>query len=343
MFRICPNRECPDRLLTGAPPELEVTVIQCPACDTPLGDAPASPPLRQGQSIRATVGGFLRTIFSAKGAEDQRPIWKPPSVDKLLSVTRRATYQRAAETLGMSFAPADENLSKRAFYALLQRGAYRSGRDILQGEIARSEVILFADHYLIDGEYWHAQTVAAFRLHERRLPLFSMRQKSSVPWVGEFSEMHDITLGSHPEFSGRYFLRGKDEQAVRSLFSLGVLAFFSQEEGWSVEGGGQWLVIYRDGVQIAGEDLPQFLNDTARIADIFPTDLGPQHDDISYLPDWFYACPACGDGVAVETFECLTCGSVLGAEALPANSCPECGEDVAPKTSECSTCGLALD
>jgi hypothetical protein len=253
----------------------------------------------------------------------------------------------------MRFFPRDKNISRLAPLRLFQRGFNRGGSDILVGDRAGGEVLVFVYLYETSGGEGgpapyiqpHIQTVAAFRVPGRRLPQFSMRPEHLLHQIGELLGMQNIAFDSHPEFSTRYLLQGNDEGAIRACFGARILDLFAQEEGWCVEGCGEWLILYRDEVQVSGEDLPQFVEETTRIAALYPTGIDPQHPmpESSYFPDGFYPCPACGDGIAVETTECLTCGSVLDdGMSLSKNTCPGCGGAAPAEARECPACGLAL-
>ena len=200
MYRVCPNPECPDRLLTGKQQEFLNTISHCSACGVLLVDAATSQPETHSLSTREAIGRFLRAIFSGsrpQGCETcGRPVvsgarfcgecggvqdistskipTEPPSrrrpprlrsCSSHLSPRRTEAYQQAALNLGMSFVMEDEDLSERVLFALFQRGYGQSGRDLIKRDIAGSEVILFAYRYQTgaDAPTNYDQPVAAFR------------------------------------------------------------------------------------------------------------------------------------------------------------------------------------
>ena len=52
--------------------------------------------------------------------------------------------------------------------------------------------------------------------------------------------MQDINFERWPEFSKNYLLRGRNEEAVRTLFTDDILAYYNQTAGLSTEGNGEW-------------------------------------------------------------------------------------------------------
>lgn len=107
----------------------------------------------------------------------------------------------------------------------------------------------------------HRQTVAVFQLAGKTLPGFLLKPENLLHKIGSVFGYKDIDFEESPEFSRRYLLRGDDEKAVRSLFKPWVLSFFEQKPGWSVEGRGPWLVIYRQDKRLNPERFREFWNE----------------------------------------------------------------------------------
>ena len=55
----------------------------------------------------------------------------------------------------------------------------------------------------------------------------------------------EVAMPTHPPFDNQYLLRGRDEGALRQVFSDRVLTFFGQNPGWMVEGDGKRLLLNR--------------------------------------------------------------------------------------------------
>ena len=56
----------------------------------------------------------------------------------------------------------------------------------------------------------------------------------------------DIEFESNPPFSKSYFLRGKDETAIRLLFRSEVLSYFGQNPRLWIEGEKDTLIYHRN-------------------------------------------------------------------------------------------------
>ena len=102
-----------------------------------------------------------------------------------------------------------------------------------------------------------------------------MRPENFLHRIGDAFVLQDIDFATHPEFSKSYLLEGSDESTIRQLFSSHVLRFFSQEKAWSVEGTGEWLVVYTGAGLVPAEQLEQFLSMTSHISSLFSSPASP--------------------------------------------------------------------
>lgn len=82
----------------------------------------------------------------------------------------------------------------------------------------------------------------------------------------------DVGFEHQPGFSEVYCLRGQDEPAMRQLFQPALLARLQQAPGWHVEGHEDRLAVYRAGRLVKPEGLFGFVEETARVAQIFRGD-----------------------------------------------------------------------
>jgi hypothetical protein len=160
------------------------------------------------------------------------------------------TLRQASLRLGMKYFKKDESLKNEDFglVPLFQKGEAVEFRNVVRGQKDGVKVMLFQYCYLYTegGETEaHDQLVAVIGIPERRLPGFRMYPKKLSHKIGLSYGKYDINFQSYREFSNNYVLQGMPELAVRRLFDSEILQFFSKERGWFIEGGGDWLVIYK--------------------------------------------------------------------------------------------------
>lgn len=81
--------------------------------------------------------------------------------------------------------------------------------------------------------------------------------------------MQDIDFDSHPEFSKKYLLQCKNEEACRAYFTDSILTEFKIAKGVTVKGSGQTLLIYRSKRRIRPANLRRALEETFQIYSYF--------------------------------------------------------------------------
>ncbi len=204
----------------------------------------------------------------------------------LIAVLSKRYERKRSEALaaaafhhGLSFNLQGEPFSnvESAPIELFNSGRKRQAGNLMRGISGGNEVTLFDYEYVTGSgknQSHHKQTVAAFRLPGAGLPAFQLRHECWVLKIAAALGYQDINFPEHPEFSRRYILRGKDESAVRVAFSPALIDFFEQlaagNKWWTVEGGGDLLVVYRPEKRVPPEQLAEFLQESTTVAVQFP-------------------------------------------------------------------------
>jgi len=188
----------------------------------------------------------------------------------------------ASMQVGLSFQVEGEALPAQAMerFHLFTAGHHRRVRNVMRGSSGGLETVVFDYRYVTGSgknQSRHEQTVAAFHLKPPALPAFDVRPENILYKIAALFGYHDINFAEHPEFSRRYLLRGADENAVRKLFSGPLVDFFMslpREKNWSVEGQGEWLLVYRHRHKADPARLADFLQNTTTIASAFDKSAG---------------------------------------------------------------------
>ena len=100
------------------------------------------------------------------------------------------------------------------------------------------------------------------------LPTFDLSPRKAHYKIAKFFGAGEIVFDDDSEFSKNYRIRGKQQFSIRTLFRHDLLRYLGQQTGWSVEAGGEWLVIYRHSKLVSAGNLSAFLEETTRIADL---------------------------------------------------------------------------
>lgn len=187
---------------------------------------------------------------------------------------RREAFRQLALRLGLSFEAAAKQLPEEEFgpLPLFTRGHSKRAKNVLRGSPSGGPLALFDYHYTTGSgknRSTSQHTVIVFRLQGNPLPWFTMAPEHVFHRLGAIFGYHDIDFPHQEEFSRTYFLRGKDEQAIRALFQPPIVAALARTNGWVLEGGAQHLLIYRPGKRVAPDQARQFLDETGRIAQLF--------------------------------------------------------------------------
>ncbi len=212
---------------------------------------------------------------------------------------RSEALRSVALSLGMSFEDGRNIDATQRFgpFHLFSQGSKKKVRNCLSGTIGGVDVTTFGYEYTVAGAESSStsrQTVVVFRSNELSLPEFELRPKSIVETfkiVKIFKAFagrdEDIKFDTRPDFSKSYYLGGKDESAIRDVFSRSVLEYFERHEGLSVEGRDESLLCYRGetldtdvgfrGARVKPDELKLFLDEGRVIFDLFRGEDSPPH------------------------------------------------------------------
>lgn len=184
---------------------------------------------------------------------------------------RIEAFMVQAPLLGLSYDTegAEPELSNGG-YELFQRGRARKFRHLMRRNQGDNR-LLVSDYQYTTGSgkntQTHSQTIAAFFYRGASLPFFTLSPENFFHKIATAFGYQDIDFPEDPEFSKRWLLRGRDEAAVREFAGIGMRASLSACVGWSIEVGGEYVIVYRQNKQIAPEELAGFLTQAQAIAE----------------------------------------------------------------------------
>jgi hypothetical protein len=187
---------------------------------------------------------------------------------------RTEALRQIATDLEFDFFPRGDAglLRELSPFHLFAQGHSRRLYNLMRGQANKLEVDIFDFNYTIGAgqhQHTHSQTVVCFHLPDNSLPQFSMRPESIWHKIGTWFGYQDINFETHPTFSRKYLLRGREEDAIRDLFGPEVLDYFEGTNGVSLEGGGDLLVYYRTGKRTDPRQVRSLLEDGFAVLGLF--------------------------------------------------------------------------
>ncbi len=191
------------------------------------------------------------------------------------SKERPAALRRMSGQLGMSYEAEEEygmiNLLKD--FGLFRKGFRKKIHNLLhlRNEDLELDYNLFDYQYTIKaGNAVITRHQSVFFIQSKRfaVPEFQMRPEHFFHRIGTYLGMQDIDFVDHPVFSKKYLLQGPDEEMIRYKLDPKFRDYFSENEGWTVEGINYFLIFYRDRRLIAPAAFPHYYRKGMHIAQL---------------------------------------------------------------------------
>ena len=161
---------------------------------------------------------------------------------------RAKAFEAAAPGLGMHFL---EDLPEESAEAIRSLPSFaRRTRNFFPRVLASPDVIVFdwvwVDDRLKDRNR-ESQTVFALREAGADLPRFLLAEKDAITKGDEQAAGSLVQFTTPPEWNDRFALHGEAKSALRELFPADVRSSFRLPSDVRIEGGGEWVVVYRPG------------------------------------------------------------------------------------------------
>lgn len=185
--------------------------------------------------------------------------------------SRTKMLQRLCGELGLQFTADGPTLDPGQLGGLTSFQGIDNPRaeNVMSGRLAGAEALVFDHSYRTrqinpGSSISVSETMALFRFPGGAFPRFELSREGFLK-----DGYQDIDFASHALFSKRFQLRGDDESAVRKLFDGRVLEFFesrSDDFKETIEGGGEYLVVYRSGRIVSAGKLKAFIEEAIAVA-----------------------------------------------------------------------------
>jgi hypothetical protein len=206
-------------------------------------------------------------------------------ISRRRAAARREALARQAMMMGYSFSPGllkpnqtgksglePEFAESLKAMQIFQKGRRQRISNVMSKDSNRREWIFDFQYETGGGNNRHRvhQTVFGCRQRNWSIPGFTLHKE------GFFSRIFDgadIDFEQDDEFSHQYLLKGKDETAIRRLFTPSIRSFLTERRDWVVEANGPWIFVCRKGRIVKPDDLMTALGEFNRFLSLLSNEL----------------------------------------------------------------------
>jgi hypothetical protein len=181
-------------------------------------------------------------------------------------------FRRQAALLGFEFEEV-RDLRTQPFsnLRLFKRSGTRKLYHVLSASPAQGREMLVFDFSYESGagesSSLNSQTVLVERVPGLYLPAFQLSPEGLGHKLVSLFGYQDIDFPEDPDFSARCLLRGQNEEAIRRVFSSSVRSWLKERKGWSVEGEGEWIAIFKNDKRVEPNGLATFIQEAGQIVE----------------------------------------------------------------------------
>ncbi len=146
------------------------------------------------------------------------------------------------------------------------RGGF--GRCLLRQEAEDGVKPYFFDYQCTLGagstERKRQSTVALFEFEKGAFPDFHLSAGGDLP--DEASGLEPAEMKEFSGFPPGVKLLGRDPAALKKYFTVELNTCFAEHEGWSAQGSGRYLVLYKSGGLVPTGEYPAFIAEAKKLA-----------------------------------------------------------------------------
>jgi MFS superfamily sulfate permease-like transporter len=206
--------------------------------------------------VQDNQGGDVKIIGLHKhvsSGSHNRALKIIPGPVKKRVTTRQIDLQKIARKNGWEFRrEVDWNISYLNNFNFFNSRPILEKTNAIQGTDLDNSVrweisdITFDEGALLSSDVYHT-TVHVIHL-PIKIPRFTLEKEGLFDrifkQVREFTGYRDITFAKHPKFSRKFLLLGKDEAAIRELFTDELIAFLDINDIHHIESNGTALMVF---------------------------------------------------------------------------------------------------
>ena len=139
-----------------------------------------------------------------------------------------------------------EAFPKKEVTQLPEFGYFKTRRINKVSNILENKNCKLFDTQFSEGELIAKQIVKATMLYittNKTIPEFTLDKEGIFEYIYHFAGYNDIAIAEHPDFTKRFYLSGKDEDAIKLFLTEELILFFESNKYYHIEGNNNGLLI----------------------------------------------------------------------------------------------------
>ncbi|CAM1345046.1 SulP family inorganic anion transporter [Tenacibaculum amylolyticum] len=166
-----------------------------------------------------------------------------PTTTTINLTKRQKALQNVAKELHWEYEP---NRNVESLIELPDFGYFKTKKIKKVSNILSNDRCELFDVVFHEGELFAKQIVKTTMLYidiEAPIPAFTLDKEGIFEYIYHFAGFKDINIDEHPDFSKRFYLSGKDTEAIKNLFSNELILFFESNQYYHIEANNHGLLI----------------------------------------------------------------------------------------------------
>ncbi|CAM1354578.1 SulP family inorganic anion transporter [Tenacibaculum insulae] len=170
----------------------------------------------------------------------------PIQNDKNTSASTFTKRQKSLQNVCTDLKWNYEALPKEPLTKIPHFGYFKTRQISKVSNILSNENCTLFDVEFSEGELIAKQIIKVTMMYidiEKYTPEFTLDKEGIFEYIYHFAGFKDIDIDSHPDFSKRFYLSGKNEEEIRKFFTDELVLFFESNKYYHIEGNEQGLLI----------------------------------------------------------------------------------------------------
>ncbi len=154
--------------------------------------------------------------------------------------------QKSLQNIALDFDWKYQSLQKEEITELTTFGYFKTRKiNKVSNIISNGKCSLF-DVEFSEGEMIAKQVIRASMFYiniDKEIPEFTLDKEGVFEYIYHFAGFKDIEIENHPDFSKRFYLSGKEQEAIKQLFTDDLILFFESNPYYHIESSKHGLLI----------------------------------------------------------------------------------------------------